>query len=410
VSEAVATWSDRKSLLAQLEKLWEKGFLLRDYLEPGDLFPRRLSFKRPDSKALSNEFEAVRQWIADIEKLSGFRIVHKIVRHRVIGENRIPSEAWVDTLETVVSLLHKQPQLASFVELLDTTRVRAPELVDWVRQYPLKALSLAGIWPQLLDFVLWRKQHATPDIYLRQVSLPGIDSKFVEQHRTVLAALLDRVLTPGQIDSTVTGARLFEQRYGFRGKPATVRFRLLDVELAVLPGADQDIALTSRDFALLGQVPALASHLKTVFITENEINFLAFPLQQNSLVIFGAGYGFEALTAADWLAQVKLVYWGDIDTHGFAILDQLRGRFPHVRSLLMDESTLMAHREFWGQEATAEGRELHRLTAEEQALYRALVTNTLGDHLRLEQERVRYDHLMATLAQLELSAPQADAT
>jgi hypothetical protein len=299
VSEAVATWSDRKSLLAQLEKMWERGILLREYLEPGDLFPRRLTFKRPDSLALSNEFEAVRQWIADIDKLHGFRIVHKTVRHRVIGENSIPSEAWVDKLETAVSLLHKQPQLANFAELLVSTRQRAPELVDWVRQYPLKALSLADIWPQLLDFVLWRKRHPTPDIYLRQVSLPGIDSKFVEQHRTVLAALLDRVLVPEQIDSTVTGARLFEQRYGFRGKPATVRFRLLDVELAVLPGADQDIALTSGDFALLGRVPALASHLKTVFITENEINFLTFPPQRNSLVIFGAGYGFEALAAAD---------------------------------------------------------------------------------------------------------------
>ena len=33
---------------------------------------------------------------------------------------------------------------------------------------------------------------------------------------------------------------------------------------------------------------------------------------------------------------------GDIDTHGFAILDTLRARFDHVESFLMDRDTLMA--------------------------------------------------------------------
>ena len=49
------------------------------------------------------------------------------------------------------------------------------------------------------------------------------------------------------------------------------------------------------------------------------------------MVIFGAGYGFEMLAGADWWLQVVgFIYWGDIDTHGFAILDQLRRRFGHV--------------------------------------------------------------------------------
>jgi hypothetical protein len=395
------TWSDRKSLLAQLEKLWDKGTLLRERLEPGNLFPRRLTFKSPDSKALGSDFDAVRRWIADIEQLTGFRVVWKTVHHRIIGENSVPSEVWVDTLESAVSLLNRKKKLHCFDELVATTRDRNPELIGWIGQYPLKALSLADAWPKLLDFVRWRKQHPSPAIYLRQVSLPGIDSKFIEQNRGVLAALLDLSLHPEQISSESTGVRQFERRYGFRNKPATVRFRLLDPELALLPGSDGDISLTASDFQALYHDSEFASRIRRVFITENEINFLAFPPQPRSLVIFGAGYGFEALAQADWLTRIAVVYWGDIDTHGFAILNQLRAKFPHVQSLLMDQGTLLTHREFWGHEKKPEGRALLRLTPQEQEIYRALLANTYAEHLRLEQERVRYDDLLAALCRLD---------
>ncbi|MDT8385735.1 MAG: DUF3375 family protein [Gammaproteobacteria bacterium] len=114
--------------------------------------------------------------------------------------------------------------------------------------------------------------------------------------------------------------------------------------------------------------------------------------------------GIESKTLtlrAAWLASVAIFYWGDIDTHGFAILDQLRGKFPHVRSLLMDERTLMAHREFWGMEKSPGTRELHRLDADEQDLYQALIHHQHQPHLRLEQERIQFDVVLATLAVLE---------
>ena len=38
---------------------------------------------------------------------------------------------------------------------------------------------------------------------------------------------------------------------------------------------------------------------------------------------------------------------GDIDTHGFAILDRLRAWLPQTRSVLMDRDTLLAHRDRW---------------------------------------------------------------
>ena len=250
-----SAWSDKKSLLSQLEKLWNKGLLLEETVCSSSLFPKRLLFKTPDSKALSYDFDAVRCWVADIQKLKGFRIVYKTVRHPVIGENRVPVEVWLDTLETAIALLNKQKQISAYSELYEQTKRHTPELIKWVKHYPLKALGLADVWPKLLDFVRWSQQHPRPDIYLRQVSLPGIDSKFIEQHRPVLAALLDLALTEEQIDYTKTGIKQFEQRYGFRSKPEKIRFRLLDTGLTLLPpllhGADNDINITANDFQQL---------------------------------------------------------------------------------------------------------------------------------------------------------------
>ena len=54
----------------------------------------------------------------------------------------------------------------------------------------------------------------------------------------------------------------------------------------------EDVTLTQRDFAQLN--PAV----ERVLITENEINFLSLPLPARSMVIFGAGYGFERIVCS----------------------------------------------------------------------------------------------------------------
>ena len=65
------------------------------------------------------------------------------------------------------------------------------------------------------------------------------------------------------------------------------------------------------------------------------------------MLIFGGGYAVSRVAGLPWLRDVPLYYWGDIDTHGFRILDLLRSRFPEVRSMLMDRATLLAHESHW---------------------------------------------------------------
>jgi hypothetical protein len=93
----------------------------------------------------------------------------------------------------------------------------------------------------------------------------------------------------------------------------------------------------------------------------------------------------------------ELVYWGDIDTHGFAILDGLRSRHSGAISILMDDDTLFAHRTQWVREPAPIRRALPGLTSSEAVVYHGLVEDRYGSAVRLEQERVRFSLLERAL-------------
>lgn len=390
-------WSTPADLKAQVQKLWDRGLLLASLSGAESIFPRRLTLKAPASRDLSERFSEVCDWIAELSEASGpYRIVWRRVNHQVLGANEIPSEIWIDTLEDALGMIAKGRAAGQFSTLVELTRRRRPELVPWLTKRPLRALELAGDWPQLLAFADWLLDHPRPGMYLRQIDLPGVHTKLIEGHRGVLAELLDRVLPEEAVDAAHTGTSGFCRRYGFLDKPLRVRFRILDPNIRLLPGeTDQDITLTQAAFS------SLALSVSKVFITENEINFLAFPNVPDGVVIFGAGYGFDNLAAASWLNEKEIYYWGDIDTHGFCILNQLRGFFPRTASFLMDRQTLLDHRPLWGVEAQPERGALARLNKAESSLYDELRLNCMGDRVRLEQERVGFDFLREVLQRIQ---------
>ena len=224
---------------------------------------------------------------------------------------------------------------------------------------------------------------------MRQLEIPNVHTKFIESRKGLLSELLDLVLAADAIDAAASGTRQFEARYGLLAKPALVRFRVLDPLQQI--GPLSDIATPTAQFARL-DLPA-----KRVFITENEVNGLAFPPIPESIVIFGLGYGLERLGDIPWLRSRTVYYWGDIDTHGFAILDRLRFGVPHAQSFLMDRETLMVHRDMWAKEESVHDGLVERLTPAERGLYDDLKTNRLGVGVRLEQERIGYGWLRNAL-------------
>ncbi len=401
-------WTTPRELKAALTRLWDRGDLVRGLVTGEAMFPLRLTLKTPTASEFADRFEAARAWIADLADVPRLRIEWREVNHRVLGPQRAPRCVWVDSLDDTLGLIGKRSEAARFRTLLELTRSRRPELLAWLARRPLQALDLAADWERLLDVVDWVALHPRPAVYLRQVDIPGVHSKFIESQRGVLSEWLDLVLPPEAIDTARSGAGQFAARYGFLEKPARIRFRVLDPALTLLPVSPSpharaeprpDITLDAAAFA------DLAAPIRRVFITENETNFLAFPPAAGSIVVFGAGYGWDALGKATWLRECDIHYWGDIDTHGFAILAQLRVRFAHVASFLMDRATLMAHEPLWGEEAAQVLHDLPGLTAAEAALFDDLRDNRLRPNLRLEQERVGFHRVEAALASVLPSDP-----
>lgn len=397
-------WTTPAQLRAHTEKLWIQGKLLAALCDTGPAFPLRLPLRAPDSRALSDDFAAVRAWsralldAAAAPGRPGYRVELRDVHHRIIGSNRLPAEIWLDTPDAAFALIGRCAEGQHFRAALTLVREREPALASWFARRPLRALALAEKpenWPRLLDVVAWLRAHPRPGCYLRQVDLPGVDTKFIEQHQGVLAELFDLALPPHAADVETGRPAAFARRYGFRDKPERVRMRFLDPVSSPLPMAvDHDITLTAMDFARLNP------GLDRVFITENEINFLAFPRYPRSLVVLGGGYGFSALAEADWLRACEVHYWGDIDTHGFAILSQLRSSLSRARSLLMDREVLLAHGSQWVSEPSPTHAALPHLTATEAALLTELREDRLGHRVRLEQERVGFEYVISALKRL----------
>ena len=396
-------WTTAPELRAQLQRLWDRGELLRSRLPNATSpFPLQLRLKKPNNQDLSKHFGQVRYWISQLQQLDKrYRLNWKEINHRQLGRNLIPDSVWIEHADDALTLLGKHGAAQQFDQLQKDTLSAFPKLRLWLEKHSLLALEKATCWHKILAVLQWFRHHPRSGLYLRQLDIAGVDTKFIEQHRGLLGQLLDVVLPAEHIDEQWRGANAFSKRYGLQDKPLRVRLRILDSKLAIAGLTDLEMPVE--------QLASLHLAIKQVFVTENEINALAFPELPNSILLFGQGYALDVLGQIPWLNQQPLYYWGDIDTHGFAILNRLRNYLPHTQSLLMDTATLLHHHDMWGQESVDKRYtgSLPMLSKEEQNLYQALRDNTFCApnkqavaNLRFEQEHVRFDWLLQQLKQI----------
>lgn len=382
-----AAWSRVDDLVATLRARWDRGTYLRAYAAGEPWVPVVLAVKGPTAADLVNDLDGSLRWVgrfhADSRGRGGqarFTIDYRPVRSRALGDNDVPARIRVDTLDQLAALLGTSADIARLDRVLGYTRRDLPGAAAWVAAHPVVVVANHDVWPQLVATVRWIVDHDTSRLDVRHLDVPGVDTKFVERHRKVLGPLLDQVLPPDRVDP---GAPSFAARYGFRRRPSYLRLRLL-APVPTFPATVTEVQLRVDELAAT-QLP-----VDTVFIVENQATYLAFPSVPGAVVVFGEGFGTTVLEAVAWLQKKQLVYWGDIDTHGFAILHRLRERVPSVRSLLMDRATLIAHREQIVGEPTPTSASLECLTPEEQELYRDLIEDRYGPSVRLEQERIRF--------------------
>lgn len=404
-------WTARRDVVETLQKRWRRGDFLAALAEGRAVVPQEVSLRAPGTREIADRFGEVQDWVRRWEAdtsgpRQGLRLEYGQVGGRLIGVNRLPLRVWVDDEPSLWRLLDVGTDVEAFRALLVQTDRLYPELRPWVHRHPQAALAVAQVWDQVLSVVRWVVDRGGPETYLRQIDLPGVDTKFVETHRTVLAELLDAVLPPERIDPQIPRSR-FARRYRLAAKPSYLRCRtlddrpLLDTGRRPSPGSPARHGSGPTELTLrVDELDQVVLPGRKVIIVENEITFLALPALPDALAVLGGGYGVTQLSSVTWLPEREIHYWGDLDTHGFAILDRLRAFLPTAHSLLMDRPTLEGHREHWGHEPTPVNGALERLTGPERDLYADLVEDRYAPALRLEQERIRFGAVRAALENL----------
>jgi len=354
-----------------------------------------IPFGKPGGRELLHDFANIRKELIALQAAAkpaqgfGYQIEFEPVAHRQLGEQHMPSRIYFATEADFLRFIGKHHQAAQFQQLAQQSLVRHPALAKLLHEKPRWLLDNLEVWDKLLEVANWFIAHPRPAIFIRQIDLPGIDSKFIEQHKSQLTALLDVLLPPATIESD---AKTFERRYGLRFDQHLIRFRLLDPSIA--PAGLCDLTLPLQDFCRL-QLP-----LDYVFITENKVNGLAFPNFPASMVIFMLGYGLGSLAEVNWLKHKRIIYWGDLDSHGFEMLSRLREKFPQLESMLMDSATLDQNRILCGAEKSPVKEVPLYLSDAERATFSVLLSGN-GSNLRLEQERIPFGQIEAFLCELK---------
>jgi hypothetical protein len=178
----------------------------------------------------------------------------------------------------------------------------------------------------------------------------------------------------------------FHELCGLKRPPAPIRMRVLDPALRAMLGGLGDVGAPVDMLAAMPLRPA------TVIIVENLQTGLALEDLPGAVAFMGLGYAVDALATVPWLRTASCLYWGDIDSHGYAILHRARNCIPHLVSVMMDEATLLRFRALCTEERSQHGGgDLASLTPAERAVYDGLRGNVWGQSLRLEQERIGWD-------------------
>lgn len=363
------------------QRWWDDQSFLRAWLADELYFPRSIGRIRLEDEAdllanfarISAEQEALRT--ESREKLGyGYTLQWAVKQKRTLGQVRLINRITFDTANDWLRYLGNEEAFTRFTTLIADTRQQVPELEPWLQQAPLRLLDNADDWPHWLSICRFFRDTYEPDrYYTRQLPLP-VHTKFLEERNSLLLSLLS-VVRPALFRPEHKDWR---KRLGLRVPEPMIRIRALD-DAFQLDGQHDDFGLPLSAFARHIQVA------KRIVICENLLNFLTFPPMTNAVAIWsGGGFSIECLADVAWLGEKQILYWGDLDAHGFQILNQCRRLFPQTQSLLMDRATFNAHQHLIGKGETTPLKELPYLTDEEQDLFQLLNCNGW----RVEQERL----------------------
>lgn len=334
--------------------------------------------KRPNENTAKFEEELTQLISRSKEKIGyGYTIEYQTVKTKRHGIQDVPISISFQTEYDYLKYINEEKATAKFKKDITCILSSFPELKDWIYKYPVKVID--NDWESLLKVCKYFKDRPKPHLYIRELPIQ-VHTKFIENKKSIIRELLDIVIAEKNNDDE----KHFERRFNLKYDEPIVRFRILDNAISQqLFGGLDDLSIPISEFQ------NLSLPIQTVYVVENKINMLTFPIKKDSIVIWGHGFGVDIMKNVEWLNSKKIYYWGDLDVQGFQILSEFRTQFKQVQSFFMDRYTFDKY--FEGDKGTVTNVEKELcLTQEECDMYNFLKEN----NFRLEQEKIPYEYAL----------------
>lgn len=343
-------------------------------------WPLRVGLAAPGERDAAAHWEAFEAWRGAWRDWHGGEVECTERHWSLLGVQTVPQTLSFADAATVAAVLDETARWERASARFDRWQARWPGLAGSLQHhFDLLADIDADEFARCEAMLAWLARHPASGLFIRQLPVAGLDTKWLETRTGILGEWLQAL-------GDAAAPRDFWHASGLRREPDRIRLRLLDPALRRRVGGLSDLQ------APIDEVAALDLPVRDVFIVENQQTGLAFGDLPDTAVVLARGYAVERLPELGWLTAANVHYWGDLDTHGLAILGRVRGHLPQTTSLLMDAATLLAHRALWVEEPQPHAAaRIDHLTAEEQALYADLRGDRWGVRVRLEQERIGWN-------------------
>lgn len=295
----------------------------------------------------------------------------------------ISKKSAFETLERAVSILNDNLR----------TNLSKDEITTWIIRNNEKLSDTTvedGIdtyWKNICLCANWLCTTPKSNLYLRTIPLE-VHSKFIENNQTIIHSLIS--------SEKITKENTFIKQHGLAEKPNHIRFRFLDMTLLSDDFAPNEMILTSFDFNNIYKA-AFMKDVKTIYIVENEMVYLTFPKVRNAICIWGHGFTAGQFKQFSWLNNYQLIYFGDLDEHGYEILSMFRIAFPGTKSICMNMDTLNEFDRFRVEgEVLSGGYIPEKLNEDEMLVFKTLRKEKKRN--RLEQERISQGWIINSLS------------
>lgn len=289
--------------------------------------PVRFGLPSPSSSLGQLRREIEELWQGSYEfKGHGYRIEFEQRRMRLHGEQRMPVRVWFENAYEFLRFIAQTDAFNRLQEDIRAVITEAPQVEPWIRENG--RMLIGDLEPgdgRALGLALNAlHRRPKPNCFAREIALPGVSGKFIENNLQLIVTILRDTGSPAWSEGPD-----YHSQLGLRTAPRMLRLMLLD-------GRREDFGVPHNRFIRSADV-------NNVLVVENLRSFLTLPDCVGTLAVFGEGRASQTLTAIDWLSEIRLFYWGDLDPYGFTILAGLRKEFSGVQSILMDEAAFQQY-------------------------------------------------------------------